>query len=67
MFKTHAYLALAAAASVTACSVIPEESSQYAYPQNAPSVYAQPVNASYNGAQTAVADPNCLRREQIAS
>jgi len=63
MIKTHAFLALAAAASMTACSVIPEDSSQYTYAQNSRSVYAQPVNASYNSAQTMAADPNCLRQE----
>ena len=64
MSKTHAYLALAAAAaSMTACTVIPKDSSQYAQAQSPVPVYTQPLNASYNGAQTAAVDPDCRRRE----
>jgi len=60
MFKTTTYLALATV-TLTACSVVPEAAPQYT--QNQSSVYAQPVNASYNTAQTMAADPNCQRRE----
>jgi outer membrane lipoprotein SlyB len=61
MFKTYTCLALLAATSLTACAVIPVESSPYA--QNQAPVYAQPMNASYNTTQTRAADPNCQRRE----
>ena len=67
MFKTYACLSLAAVA-MTACTVIPEDSSPYiqsqapiyAQPTNA---YAQPINASYNTTQSVGIDPNCQRRE----
>jgi len=60
MFKTTTCLALAAV-TLTACSVVPEASPQYT--QHRAPAYAQPVNASYNTAQTMATDPNCERRE----
>ena len=62
MSKSHAYLALAATL-MTACTVIPKDSSQYAHSQSPIPAYSQPLNASYNSAQTAAVDPDCRRRE----
>ena len=49
MLKSTTFLSLAAAAAMTACSVVPEDPEYYARHQ-AP-VYEQPVNASYQTAR----------------
>lgn len=50
MFKYHTCLGLAAGFAMTACSVVPTQSSQYA--QYEAPIQAQPVNTPYDNART---------------
>ena len=61
MIRNYICLSLVAAVTGTACSVMPEQSPLYT--QNQAPSYAQPVNASYQTAQSRAADQDCRRQE----
>lgn len=69
MFRNYTCLSLIGAVALTACTVVPENPQQYSqnratsYAQPAPT-YAQPVNASYQSAQSAAANTQDCRRQE---